>query len=87
MRKGFCSAITNVDPAGIQAPAASAVSNMLGNVPGIIAVTRSGLFLATTSESGLQGVRSGASSSALVLMTESKEISTILILISKVLVF
>lgn len=62
-------AITNVDPAGIQAPAVS-VSNMLGGrVPGIIAVTRSGEPGNNFSEFWIRGMSTfGASSSALVLI-------------------
>lgn len=62
-------AITNVDPAGIQAPAVS-VSNMLGGrVPGIIAVTRSGEPGNNFSEFWIRGISTfGASSSALVLI-------------------
>lgn len=62
-------AITNVDPAGIQAPAVS-VSNMLGGrVPGIIAVTRSGEPGNNFSEFWIRGISTfGASSSALVLV-------------------
>ena len=61
--------ITNVDPAGIQAPAVS-VSNMLGGrVPGIIAVTRSGEPGNNFSEFWIRGMSTfGASSSALVLI-------------------
>lgn len=62
-------AITNVDPAGIQAPAVS-VSNMLGGrVPGIIAVTRSGEPGNNFSEFWIRGISTfGASQSALVLI-------------------
>lgn len=62
-------AITTVEPESLEAPATS-VSNMLGgNVPGIIAVTRSGEPGDDFSEFWIRGIGTfGASSSALVLI-------------------
>jgi TonB-linked SusC/RagA family outer membrane protein len=62
-------AITHVDPATLQIPASSISNILLGRVPGIIGVTRSGEPGNNFSEFWIRGISTfGASQSALVLI-------------------